>query len=256
MRNNRKRLLRIGLGLLLLAGVLVLAQGCMYPSASAEGTATQALPRTVTVVGEGSVKIKPDMAQTTIGVETMGETVKEATSEAATTMDAVIAALMAQGVAEKDLQTSGYSVWVDRGSGPELRGADVGTSYRVNNNVTVVVRDLDAVSAVLDAAIASGANTIYGVQFSIAEPEALESQAREKAVADAKGRAQELARLNNVVVGPVLSISELVGAGGGYYNTNFREAATMLSGYGGGAGPVSPGELELTLRLQVVYGIQ
>ena len=67
------------------------------------------------------MKIKPDMARANIGVETIGSTVKGATTEAATTMDALIAALMEQGIAEVDIQTSGYSVWVDRERGPDGR---------------------------------------------------------------------------------------------------------------------------------------
>jgi len=257
MSKQRPSRLRISLALVALLGVMLLAQGCMYPAASAQTPAQASpLPRTITVVGEGSVKIKPDLARTTIGVETVGATVKEATGEASRIMDAVIAAVMELGVEEKDIQTSGYSVWVDRSAGPELRTAEASPTYRVNNDVAVAIRDLDKVSSILDAAIEAGANTIYGISFSVAEPKALESQARAEAVQDALARAQELASLHNVQVGAVVSVSEIIGSGGGYY-VSFRETAAMAYGLGGGgAGPVSPGELELTLRLQVVYEIR
>jgi len=127
--------------------------------------AEPALPRTITVVGEGKVRIKPDIAQINIGIEIVGDTVQEASSQAADTMDAVLATLAAQGVDQKDTQTSGYNVWVERPYGPEGPTGD--TLYHVNNNVSVTIRDLDTVGTILDAAIEAGANSIYGVTFSL-----------------------------------------------------------------------------------------
>jgi hypothetical protein len=211
-------------------------------------------PRTITVVGEGSVKIKPDIARVNIGVETFSESVKTATTEASETLDDIIAALEEEGIAEKDMQTSGFSVWSERMPGPEGRGA-AETTYRVNNSLTIVVRDLDTVGAVLDAAIEAGANAIHGVNFAIEDPGDLESDAREDAVADARAKAAELAELNGLAVGPVLSVSEIVGQGGGYYNSNFaRDSAAMA--YGGGGAGIQPGELQLTMRLQITYAAQ
>jgi len=256
--------------LIVLIGALALTQGWLQP-VSAQSKATPVptsaakvepsgsdaiLPRTITVVGEGSVKIQPDIARANIGVETFGATVKVATSQAAATMDAVLAALKSQGIAEKDIQTTGYSVWVERNSGPDGNTSDK-VVYHVNNNVSVTIRDLAKVGAVLDAAIEAGANSIYGVSFSVAEPEKLEAEARGKAIANALAKAKELAQLNGVEVGAVVSVSEVVGAGGGSYDSNFMRLSAEKAAYsGGGAGSVSPGELELALRLQVVYQIQ
>lgn len=217
-----------------------------------ENEATTDLSRTITVVGKGSVKIKPDIATVNLGVQTFGPSVKTATTDAAKAMEAVLAALKKQGVAEKDIQTSGYSVWADTGYGPDRR-PDEEVTYRVNNNVSVVVRDLDSLGTVLDAAIEAGANTIHGISFGLAEPEKLESQARELAVENALAKAQELAKLHGLAVGPVVSVSEVIS--GGYMASNFMRLASDM-GYGGGAGPVNPGELELSMQLQVVYAIR
>jgi len=256
--------------LIVLIGALALTQGWLQPvSAQSKATPVPAsaakvepsgsdaiLPRTITVVGEGSVKIQPDIARANIGVETFGATVKVATSQAAATMDAVLTALKSQGIAEKDIQTTGYSVWVERNSGSDGNTSDK-VVYHVNNNVSVTIRDLAKVGAVLDAAIEAGANSIYGVSFSVAEPEKLEAEARGKAIANALAKAKELAQLNGVEVGAVVSVSEVVGAGGGSYDSNFMRLSAEKAAYsGGGAGSVSPGELELALRLQVVYQIQ
>jgi uncharacterized protein YggE len=216
--------------------------------------AEPALPRTITVVGEGKVKIKPDIAQINIGIEILGDTVQEASDQAADAMDAVLAILTAQGVEQKDIQTSGYNVWVERPYGPEGPTGD--TLYHVNNTVSVTIRDLDSVGTILDATIEAGANSIYGVTFNVADPSPLMSEGREKAVTDARSKAEELAELNNVAVGEVISISEVIGGAPGYYAGGFRGLSPAEGMGGGGAGPISPGELELTVQLQITYRIQ
>ena len=242
---------------LVLAGMLVLAwTGFAPPAAQAQTAAetTSTLPRTITVVGEGKVSIKPDIAQATIGVEVMKPTVKEASSGARDVMQAVLQVLKEQGVAEKDIQTSGFSVWAERPYGPEGPSGDE-LLYRVSNQVAVTIRDLDTVETVLGATMEAGANNIYGVTFSLADPSQAESEARKKAVDNALAKAQELATLNGVELGDVVSVSEVIGGGGGYYAGGFPRAVAVEMG-GGGGGPISPGELELTMQLEVVYAVQ
>lgn len=240
---------------LVLAGVLVLARtGFAPPAAQAQthAEATSTLPRTITVVGEGRVRIKPDIAQATIGVEVIKPTVKEASRGARDVMKAVLKALKEQGVAEKDIQTSGFSVWAERPYSPEGPSEEI--LYHVSNQVAVTIRDLETVETVLGVTIEAGANNIYGVTFSLADPSQAESEARKKAVDDAKAKAQELATLNGLKLGDVVSVSEVIGGGGGYYVSSFREVA-LVEGMGGG-GPIAPGELELTMQLEIVYAVQ
>jgi uncharacterized protein YggE len=274
MRSKRQVLVVTGLSAVsvLLIGIMILALVSLIPSTvQAQAlSATQAqdtsipttaslqtepaLPRTITVVGEGRVRMKPDIAQINIGIEVVGDTVKGTSSEAASTMEAVMASLQAQGVDEKDMQTSGYNVWVERPYGPEGMPTDE-VRYHVGNTVMVTIRDLDTVGTVLDAAIEAGANNIYGVTFSAANPGSLMSEARETAVADALAKAQELAELNNVTLGEVISISEVISPGGLYVG-GIRSAAAFAEGMGGGGGgPISPGELEMTTQLQITYAI-
>jgi uncharacterized protein YggE len=223
-------------------------------SASEATEDTPQLPRTITVVGQGTIKIEPDIAQVTVGVETVDASVRVATDQTGRTMTQVMAALKAAGIAEKDMQTSGFSIWADRNYGPE-GSSEEAARYRVNNNLNIVIRDMDEVGAVIDAAIEAGANTIHSVRFSVADSEPLEAEARAKAIEDAKARAAELAALNDLEVGQVVSVSEVVGSGGGYLNSNFAVLEAPKAGLGG-AGPISPGELELSLRVQVVYAIR
>ncbi|MEN6478928.1 MAG: SIMPL domain-containing protein [Anaerolineales bacterium] len=256
MKTNRVRNSLLALSAIGLVGVLTVSQG-LWPRSVAADTAqtTESTvgTRSITVVGKGTVTAKPDTAMATLGVETMGKSVKEATSESATIMTAILKALAAQGIAERDIQTSGYSVWSERNIDSEGNQSDQVT-YRVTNTVTVKVRDLAQIGAVLDAAIDAGANSVYGVSFYLDDTAAVETEARKKAMADARAKATELAQLGEVEVGQVLSISEVVGGSVPYTSFNAKEMA--LASSGGGAGPISAGELDMSLTLQVTYAIE
>jgi len=208
-----------------------------------------AFPGTITVVGEGKVTLEPDIARVSIGVETLRNTVKEASDENRATVEAVLAALTEQGIAEEDIQTSGFTVFAER-FGPEGPLAEGDVRYRVSNNVSVVIRELDAVGTILDAAIEAGANNIYGVEFAVEDPGESESEARAAAIEDARAKAGELAELAGLSLGEVVSISEVIGAGGGYYAGNFAEQARA---FGGGGTPITPGQLDLVMQLQVIF---
>jgi len=126
-----------------------------------EGTA-----RTITVVGEGKVSAQPDVAQINMGIEVVGPDIKEASSQAEAAMNGLLAALKGAGVAEKDIQTSYYNVWVERPYGQQ-GGPSGDTIYHVSNSVNVTVRDLDNVANILSQAIEAGANNINSINFSI-----------------------------------------------------------------------------------------
>lgn len=214
--------------------------------------AAEAQAGTIIVVGEGTAMVEPDIARTTIGVEAAGETLPEVTDQVAETMESILDALQEAGVASSDIQTSGYSIYVERRM-PE--GMAAGTEdtiiYRVNNSVLVTVRDLDAVVEVLDAAIDAGANNIFGVEFAVEDKSAALAEARAEAVADARARAEELATLNGVGVGNVMQISEVIDTGFGPVLARAEAAA----GLGGGAGPIAPGLQQIKALIQVTYAL-
>ncbi|MCB0115932.1 MAG: SIMPL domain-containing protein [Caldilineaceae bacterium] len=243
-----------------LIAALVVSQIGFGP-AIAQAQDITATPGTVTVVGEGSVTIEPDIANTTIGVEVVEPSVQDAVSEAREMMDAVIAALQEAGVAEEDLQTSGFNIWAERNFNSPMPMESEGPGnaeqvrYHVSNNVQVTIRDLENIEGVLDAAIQAGANNIYGVNFSLSDPTVIEAEARQKAVENARIKAEELAGLTGTTVGGVVSISEVIGQGGGYFGGNFAAAAREGLG-GGGAGPIAPGQLKMTMQLQITYQLQ
>lgn len=255
MTTHKSSVTTVATTILLTAALLLAATFISWNnfSASAQSespltTQTVGAPGTITVVGDGTVTIEPDKAEAVIGVETAGTSVKDASAENAAIMQAVMDALAEAGIAVKDMQTNGYNVYADRGYGPD--GASQETTYRVSNNVNITIRDLATVGDILDAAIEAGANNIYGVNFSIAKPSAIESDARAQAVDDARTKAQELADLAGMELGQILSISEVVGGNGGYYANSFRNVQS--AGLGGG-GPITPGQLDLSMQLQIVF---
>jgi hypothetical protein len=238
--------------LLAFAALGIFALGPWNNAAAQEQLATPVttLPRTITVLGEGTVATQPDVAQIQVGVEVKGDNAQEASAEAAETMDAILTALTKAGVATKDIQTTGYNIYVEQRVGPDGVATDE-VIYHVGNSVSVTVRDLDTVGDVLDASIAAGANSIYGVNFSVDDPDEVMAEARSLAAADALARAEELAGLHGVALGEVVSISEVING----MAVPMFDSVNASMGLGSAAGPISPGELEMTARLQVVYAI-
>jgi uncharacterized protein YggE len=165
------------------------------------------LPRIISVQGEGQVKTKPDMATVSTGVTSEAPTAQDALNRNNAAMASVIAALKAAGVAEDDIQTSDFSVSpqypvLQPGQAPRISG------YQVSNQVTVRVKDLAKLGTTLDALVRAGSNQINSIQFGIDEPKPFLDDARKKAIADARARAEIYAGAAGVNVGSVVQISE------------------------------------------------
>lgn len=226
--------------------------------------AASSLPRSITVVGQGSVSAAPDIATVVLGVNVSAATVEQAMEDASTRMGKIMAALKKLNISDKDITTSNYSIYYEEPPRYEMPAATKGTEgsgetpagvYRVSNMVTVKIRKLDQVGELIDAAVTAGANSLWGVNFDLEDRTKLEAEARAKAVENARQRAEELAKLAGVKVGGVVQISEVIGGSGGYYPMppTARAAAAEM---GGGAGPISPGELEISYQVQVTFELQ
>ena len=209
--------------------------------------------RGITVVGIGKVTGKPDVARVTVGIETQSPSLQTAVDDNKAKMNVLLETLQKEGLADKDIRTSNYSVYTERVGQPSpVADKPVSTDqmiYHVTNQVDVTVRDVNQLGDVLDKAVAAGANNIYGVNFSVEDTTQLEADARAEAVADAKARAQSLAQLNGVQLGEVLSVSEVIGSTS---MPLYREAVGM----GGGGTPVQPGELEISMSIQITYAVK
>lgn len=206
-------------------------------------------PRTMTLTGHGEVRVTPDMAVVMIGVLSQGDTAADALKANTAAMQAVLASLKDAGVAEKDIQTSNFTVqprydYNNNAQPPRLVG------YDVSNNVTVAVRKLDSLGAVLDKAVSAGSNQINGVLFQVAKPGAAMDEARELAVADAARKARVYAGASAVALGGILSISE----GQSMQPPIPMQAQTMRTEKADV--PIAQGEQVLSVDVNVVWEIK
>ena len=209
-------------------------------------------PTGISVSGQGKVTAIPDVDIIRLGVEATAKTVSEARDQAATAMDAVINSLKANGVNAKDIQTQYLSIYPVK-KWLENDQEEITVGYRVTNTVAAKVRKVGDAGLVIDSAVKAGGDLIQvqGISFTIDDPTIYFSQARREAMADAKAKAQELATLAGVGLGRAIYISE----GGGYVPTPIYETRTMAAGAAPST-PISPGELEISLSVQVLYAIE
>lgn len=245
----------VAIAAIFISGLLFGERLLSTPSTAHSQETISSMPqRYITVVGEGIVNIKPDIAKTTIGVETVKASVKEASIENQAIIADVLAALKAAGIADKDMQTAGFNMYAEQMSNPDSKPEDAPQMrYHVTNQVQITIRDTEKVGEVLDAAIEAGANNSYGIEFNLDDQKSARADARTAAIENAGDRAEELAGLTGVTVGRVLSISEVIGS-----NPFFGASeARAFGGLGGGGGiPISVGELQLTAQVQVIYEIE
>jgi uncharacterized protein YggE len=217
--------------------ILIVLIGVALAFASA-----QAVEKTVTVTGEATLGIAPDTAVIRIGVTSQEKTAREAGESNAKQMTSVLAAIKASGIAERDIQTSRLSLQPQYD--PNKGGTARLTGFQATNQVTIKIRDIENLPAVLDRAIAAGANEMSGIEFVVSEQSKLLDQAREDAVADARRKAELFARAAGVKLGNVISISEE-----GPAPPQPRPMQAMRAG----AVPVAPGEQTLRAIVTVSY---
>jgi hypothetical protein len=161
-----------------------------------------------------------------------------------------MAALMSNGVAEEDIQTSNYSIWPQYDYTGQRQ---ILVGYQVNNNVTVKIRDIETAGATIDAVAAAGGDdvTVNGVSFSIEDNEALITAARDAAFADAKAKAEQLAELSGVTLGDPISISENFSPAPQPY----RYDEVVFAGADSAETSISPGEQSVVVSVAVQFSI-
>jgi uncharacterized protein YggE len=240
----------IGRALVATAALSVLAGLVVGPiisgrPAEAANPTTAGVDHTVTVSGSGDVSVTPDVADVYVGVQVQKPTVAEAQAAQATAMNAVIASIRKNGVADKDITTTNLSltpVYDYSGSVPRL----VGQQY--SNTVKVTVRDLTKIPAVVDGAVGAGATTIQGISFRLNDPKTVESQARELAMADAKAKAQALTSSAGVSIVGVASISETATQTPVYYS-----GGAALDVAKSASTPIQSGTTDVVVDVTVSY---
>jgi uncharacterized protein YggE len=218
---------------------------------AATGTET---PHTISVTGAGLAYGAPDIANAQIGFESRSADPAQAVADANTKMAAILAAVKALGVEDKDIQTANFSVFAQQDYDAEGRPTGRFT-YVVSNSVNVTVRDLTKVGEVLGQSVEAGANNIYGVSFSVSEPSQLEAEARAEAMADAKARAEQLAQAAGVTLGEPMTISEY-SSGPIPYALDVGAVAEFGRDVSAAPVPVSTGQIQVSLQVSVVYVIR
>jgi uncharacterized protein YggE len=203
----------------------------------------RALDKLVTVTGQATISVAPDTAEIRIGVTSHGKNAREASEINAKQMTDVMAAIKSRGIAERDIQTSRLSLQPQYD--PNKPGPARLLGFQVTNQLTVKIRDIDRLPAILDHAIAAGANEMSGIEFEVSEASKLLDQARDAAIADARRKAELYAKAAGATLGRVVAITE-EGA-----PSPPRPFAAMRAG--AGAVPVAPGEQTLRAMVTVSY---
>lgn len=201
----------------------------------------------ITVSGDGSVLAKPDTAHVTLGVQIQNVELSAAQSQANDQMNAVLASLKQSGISNDNIKTVNYSINVNQ---DYSKGTGEVTGYTVVNMVDVKITDLDKVGSIIDAAVKAGANNVGGVQLSVENVDALVQQAREQAMANAKSKAEQLAKLGGVTLGAPISISE----GTSPPPQPMAARDTMNVASGAASTPIQTGQNEITVSVTVSYG--
>jgi len=208
-------------------------------------------PRMISLAGHGEVQAAPDLAMVAIGTVSQAPTAAEALAANTAAMTAVMAMLKDTGIAEKDVQTLNFLVQprYDYGNStqpPRLVG------YEVSNSVTVAVRHLDKLGALLDKAVSTGSNRIDGISFQLADADRALDEARKRAAQDASRKAHLYATALGVGLGPILSVSE----SGGPPPPIAMRMKTMGAEAASADVPIARGEQTVSIDVNIVWEIK
>lgn len=215
--------------------------GFIVPTSFAQEEDT-AMPNTITVTGNGAISANPDIATLSVGVEMFGEDILTVYGDVNTALTNVMAALQELGVATEDMQTAGLDIYVQ----PSFGEPSMSNETRVSNRLNIVIRDLSQIETIIDAAVNNGANSIFGLQFSVSDRSQLQSDARAAALADARNRAEEIASNLGVTLGSAVRVVEF-NNGGSPRPFAFDEAQNS------GGAVIEPGQLAVSMSVEVTY---
>lgn len=205
---------------------------------------------TFNVSGEGKATAAPDAAMVTVGIQANGSTVKAAQDQINATINKVSEAVKSLGVDEKDIKTTNYNINPDydyTGGSQRIKG------YSASTNLSIKVREIDKINGVIDGATANGANQVGGISFDIDDKTKLENEAREKAVADAKEKAENASKIAGFKLGRIVNYSENFG---GYPIPMFMRAQGAAEVIDSKTTQVEPGSTEIVVNVTLSYEIQ
>ena len=232
---------------LIAASAFALAATAFTPAHADEAK----LLRSISLTGHGEVRMAPDLAVVTVGVMSSAVTAREALDINTKAMQGVMASLTSAGIEAKDIQTSNFMVNPRYDYGQNNAEPPKVVAYDVSNNVTVTVRKLETLGAVLDNVVSSGSNQINGVQFQVSKPEAATDEARKLAVADAKHKAEVYSEASAIDLGNIVSLSE-----GGGYQPPVPMFKTMRAEGAAADVPIAQGEQTIAVDVNITWEIK
>ncbi len=203
--------------------------------------------RVITVRGMGRVRRRPDEATLSVAAERTAPTAAEAQAGTSQLMREVMTAMSSRGIDPSDLSTEAISLeptYDYRESGTRLTG------YRASQSLSLRLRRLDELGPTIDAAVAAGATGISGVTLSIADARSAEDEARALAVADARHRAEILARAADVTLGPLMSLSE-----GGAHDEP-RPMMRLRAEMSAADTPIAEGSLDVAVEVTASFAME
>jgi uncharacterized protein YggE len=223
-----------------LAGLLLLAAVATAVALPGAATSAAAEEGGITVQGTASVTSVPDRAELSFGVESQGETARAALAANAAEMRRVLAALRSAGATNVKTQYVSLSPRYDERS--QAQG------FTATNSVSATVKDLARAGAVIDAAVAAGANQVHGPSLAAGDPTALYQQALKAALDEARTKAQTLAAASGLSLGRVTAIVE---GGGGPQPLPFAVADKAAAE----STPIEPGTQQVSATVSVTFSI-
>ncbi len=209
------------------------------------------------VSGEGKVSVTPDIAKVTLGIQDSGSSLKSVQNSVNTKSKALTDALKKLGISEQDIKTTSYNVY------PQYdftQPSQKITGYQVSTNYEVAVKDFDKINDVIVNSTAAGANMVGNVNFDLNDSTktAKMNEARSMAVADAKTKADGLAKAAGITLGKIINVSE-------NQAQNIRPIAFAADksavGLGGAPAPavqpdIQPGQTEIDVTVSLSYQVR
>jgi len=207
------------------------------------------MKRRITVPGQGTVIVEPDIASIRLGVNVVAETAGAARKSAATKMKAVLDAVTKKGVARRDVQTSLVSlnptIDYSKGNTPRITG------YQLQNAVSVTLRNLSKAGDVIDVALGAGASSLDSLDFRLEDPREATRKARAAAMDDARARGETIARAAGSKLGEVLTVAE----GESFSPPAPFPAARMALKAHAATTPVESGSQAISVGLAVTFAL-
>lgn len=204
----------------------------------------------IQVSGEGKVKVIPDQASISIGIETKGNKAAEVKNENNTKIDAVLKCLKKFNLAKEDYQTQRVSLY------PNYDYEKKKTYYVAHQTVVVLLKDLNKYDALMDALVEAGINRIDNVEFKSSQMTQLQSDARKLAIRDAKNKAEDFVSVLNQKVGKALLISDNTQT---YYPPRPMYEMKAMAMADGAATPretLAVGEMEIVVNASVSFSLE